>query len=249
MNNNRACPSFPLEDLLNNDCDLHQQVAFEQHVENCLACQQRLADMAAGGQWWTRATTHLSTIDELELPPGTRSWLSDSSRFVVPTIDEPAIPRNSADRHGQIGSTNGRESDWTRILDAPTHPEMLGRIDQFEIESKIGQGGMGIVLKGFDRELNRAVAIKVLSPHLAINGTARKRFAREAESAAAVMHPNVVPIYSVNPSPTRPYIVMQLVSGHSLQSLVPKRVRWTSKTSCACRFRSPPDWQPPTNRA
>lgn len=79
---------------------------------------------------------------------------------------------------------------------------------------------MGIVLKGFDRQLNRAVAIKILSPHLASNGTSRKRFAREAQAAAAVVHPNVIPIYAVKSCETRPYIVMQLVSGHSLQSLV-----------------------------
>ena len=56
---------------------------------------------------------------------------------------------------------------------------------------------MGIVLKGFDTELHRVVAIKVLKPHLAHNGAARRRFAREAQSAAAVVHEHVIPIHDV----------------------------------------------------
>ena len=57
--------------------------------------------------------------------------------------------------------------------------------------------GMGWVLKGFDTALNRYVAIKVLAPHLAASGSARKRFAREARAAAAVVHDNVIAIHGV----------------------------------------------------
>ena len=49
------------------------------------------------------------------------------------------------------------------FLDAPSNPEMLGRLGRYEIERVIGRGGMGVVLKGFDSELNRPVAIKVLA--------------------------------------------------------------------------------------
>ena len=108
-------------------------------------------------------------------------------------------------------------------LDSPSHPELLGRIDEFEIEEKIGQGGMGIVFRGFDRSLNRPVAIKVMSPHLGSNSVARKRFEREARAAAAVVHLNVVPVYRV--STTRkghPYIAMALADGLSLQQHVTK---------------------------
>ena len=105
-------------------------------------------------------------------------------------------------------------------LDEPSHPELLGRIDTFEIEKVIGRGGCGVVYKGFDRELNRPVAIKVLAPHLASNGIARQRFSREARAAAAVVHPNVVPIHGVSAGPERPYIVMSLVNGRSLEAHV-----------------------------
>lgn len=208
--NQQLCNTFELADLLEDDCNIAQQQNIEAHLEHCTYCQSRLTELAADDKLWTQAASHLSTVEQIELPKRLASQLNDSTSFVVPTLSE----------QSPVADAFAGDADWTKILDPPTHPEMLGRIDHFEVDAKIGQGGMGIVLRGFDRELNRAVAIKVLSPHLAINGTARKRFAREAESAAAVMHPNVVPIYSVNKSPTRPYLVMQLVPGHSLQSLV-----------------------------
>ena len=55
---------------------------------------------------------------------------------------------------------------------------------------------MGVVLKAIDKSLDRVVAIKVLAPHLAASGSARKRFAREAKAAAAVLHSNVIAIHS-----------------------------------------------------
>ena len=216
MNKNLACQTFERVDVLADDCDQQTRAEFELHLDSCEACQQRITESAAGEGWWAKTATRLLTIDEIEIPAQIESRLSVSSSVFVPSFETDR-------KHNKItslGSSQESAPDWQRILDPPSHPEMLGRIDQFEIESKIGQGGMGIVLKGFDRDLNRAVAIKVLAPHLASNGTSRKRFAREARAAAAVVHQNVVPIYAVNASDTRPYIVMQLVSGHSLQSLI-----------------------------
>ena len=79
------------------------------------------------------------------------------------------------------------------FLSQASHPEMLGRLGRYDIERVIGTGGMGVVLKAFDTELHRVVAIKVLAQHLASNGSARRRFSREAQAAAAVLHPNVIP--------------------------------------------------------
>jgi serine/threonine protein kinase len=72
----------------------------------------------------------------------------------------------------------------------------------------IGHGGMGVVLKAREPSLDRFVAIKVLAPHLASSKSARKRFAREARAAAAVLHENVIPIYQVAEWEGLPYFVM-----------------------------------------
>ncbi len=102
----------------------------------------------------------------------------------------------------------------------PKHPEMLGRIGQYDIECEVGRGGMGIVFKAYDSKLHRVVAIKTLAPHLAENGTARKRFAQEAIAAAGVIHPNVIAVHGVQDDADSAYMVMPYVDGISLQSLV-----------------------------
>ncbi len=75
---------------------------------------------------------------------------------------------------------------------------------------------MGVVLKGYDRELKRLVAIKALTPHLAHTPLARKRFAREAQAAAAVVNLHVIAIHQVQPNGRLPFLVMPLLTGESL---------------------------------
>jgi tRNA A-37 threonylcarbamoyl transferase component Bud32 len=81
-----------------------------------------------------------------------------------------------------------------------------------------GQGGMALVFVGRDSVLKREVAVKMLSPKLADDSVARKRFTREAQAAAAVSHPNIVNVYHVGELPGReiPYFVMQFVDGPTL---------------------------------
>src|SRR5947209_607125 len=96
-------------------------------------------------------------------------------------------------------------------------PGALGRLGHYEILEVIGRGGMGIVLRAFDEKLHRMVAIKVMAAQLATNATARKRFTREAQAAAAVTHDHIVTIHAVEEGNGLPYLVMQYVSGMSLQ--------------------------------
>ena len=101
---------------------------------------------------------------------------------------------------------------------APTDDDrMLGRWGTYEVVGVVGTGGMGVVLKAFDAALNRYVAIKVLAPHLGSSGAARKRFSREAQASAAVVHDNVIEIYGVAETAGLPYLVMPYVRGPSLQ--------------------------------
>lgn len=112
--------------------------------------------------------------------------------------------------------------EWSEVdftvehLEPSDDPQVLGRLGGYDILEIIGRGGMGVVLKGFDRELKRCVAIKVLAPHLAQSSLAKQRFAREAQAAAAVVHPNVLAIHQVQPNGRLPFLVMPLVAGESL---------------------------------
>jgi serine/threonine protein kinase len=87
----------------------------------------------------------------------------------------------------------------------------------------LGQGGMGLVYLARDPALKRLVAVKVLSPVLARDETARLRFAREAETMAAMSHPNIVSVYQVGELPRSgtSYFVMQYISGKTLSDVFP----------------------------
>ena len=95
---------------------------------------------------------------------------------------------------------------------------------QIQVIKELGAGGMGTVFLGRDPALKRLVAIKVLNPDLASDEAARLRFAREAEAAAAVAHPNVVSIFQVGalPRSKASYFVMQFIEGHTLSEEFPQ---------------------------
>jgi serine/threonine protein kinase len=109
-----------------------------------------------------------------------------------------------------------------RFLTPSAKPGHLGLLGHYEVLGVIGKGGFGIVLKGFDERLHRVVAIKVLSPAFAANGSARKRFIREARAAAAVKNEHVVGIYDVQENAEPPYLVMECIDGISLQDKIDK---------------------------
>jgi serine/threonine-protein kinase len=88
--------------------------------------------------------------------------------------------------------------------------------DQYLIEAEIGRGGMAAVFRALDLRLHRHVAIKALPPELAFNNDVRTRFLREAQTAAQLSHPNIVPIYSVDERGGVVYFVMALIEGESL---------------------------------
>ena len=126
----------------------------------------------------------------------------------------------AADAHLGASKAASGGDVWLDFLAPSDDPRSLGRLGPYEVLSVIGQGGMGIVLKAFDSALDRAVALKVLAPQLAASGAARRRFAREARAAAAVVHEHVVAIHAVNTWRGLPYLVMQHVPGHSLQERI-----------------------------
>ena len=120
----------------------------------------------------------------------------------------------------QVESTVGLENELDRLLDPTDDPEMLGRFGGYEISGVVGQGGMGIVMKGWDVSLNRFVAIKVLKPAFGSTSAGRQRFEREAQAAAAVVHENVIAIHGVDKWNGTPYLVMPYIKGESLQQRI-----------------------------
>jgi serine/threonine-protein kinase len=92
----------------------------------------------------------------------------------------------------------------------------------YEIDSEIGRGGMGIVYCAKDKRLKRNVAIKLLPPELAFRTDIRSRFLREAETAAQLSHPNIVPIYNVEERDNLVYFIMAFIAGDNLATRLQK---------------------------
>src|SRR6516165_5194700 len=117
---------------------------------------------------------------------------------------------------------NGQMDMDLGFLTPTDKTDALGRLGHYDILDIIGRGGMGIVLRAFDEKLHRVVAIKVMATQLATNAAARKRFSREAQAQAALSHDHVVTIHAVEEANGLPYLVMQYVSGMSLQERLDK---------------------------
>ena len=100
---------------------------------------------------------------------------------------------------------------------------MIGRnIAHYEILDTLGQGGMGVVYKARDRQLERLVAVKVLTPDRVANSERKVRFVQEAKAASALNHPNIVTIYNIGNEDGVDFIAMEFVAGRTLDRVIPR---------------------------
>ncbi|MBC8089810.1 MAG: protein kinase [Phycisphaerae bacterium] len=113
------------------------------------------------------------------------------------------------------GATHAAHLD---ALDAAALRERIQKAvaGSYTIESEIGRGGMAVVYAARDTKLRRIVALKVLPPDLAFRADVRARFVREAQTAAGLNHPNIVPIYAVDERDGMVYFAMSLINGETL---------------------------------
>jgi eukaryotic-like serine/threonine-protein kinase len=206
-------PPDRLRQLLTSELAPPEQEELTAHLDDCPACQRALEEQAGADPALLNAAGALK-------------------RTVL--AEEPTLRRVLDSLEGGLGLTllyrADRRPSWVQsVLRPATAPDMIGRLDGYEVAEVLGQGGMGLVLRAFDPALKRPVAIKVLSPELAGDAVARQRFAREAQSAAGVRHAHVIAIHSVSESDGLPYLVMEYASGGSLQDYLDTH--------------GPPDWR------
>jgi len=114
-----------------------------------------------------------------------------------------------------------------------TDSALLDRLAQalapaYEMEGELGRGGMAIVYRARDVRLKRSVAVKLLPPELGFRADIRSRFLREAEMAARLNHPNIVPIYTVDERDGLVYFVMALVRGGSVGDRLKRGERFSA---------------------
>src|SRR5438093_10890036 len=98
---------------------------------------------------------------------------------------------------------------------------MIGQtLGDYRIESKLGEGGMGVVYKARDTHLDRPVAIKVLPPERVADPERKRRFVQEAKAASALNHPNIVHIYDIDTADGVEFIAMEFVEGRTLNETI-----------------------------
>ncbi len=99
---------------------------------------------------------------------------------------------------------------------------MIGQtLSRYKITGMLGEGGMGVVYRAEDPELGREVALKLLPAEMADNPERLERFRREAKAVAAINHPNIVTIHSIESIETTHFLTMELVEGESLDRIIP----------------------------
>lgn len=120
---------------------------------------------------------------------------------------------HGAEKHCLIDGAALLEGDDPRI------GKLVG--GRYHLDAVLGEGGMATVFRAHHTVINRVVAVKLLHPHIARDPRIRERFAREARSAAAIAHPNVIEIYDFGDTEDGvPFLVMELLEGDSLRKLV-----------------------------
>lgn len=164
------------------------------HLESCATCRAKFDSICADASWWHDSS---STLRLIQTESGVFKSSERNTTSLPETKSSPLVVISGLKPTKEAGA--------------------LGELGEYIVREVIGYGGMGTVLKAWDKRLSRVVAIKVLHPHLAMSSAARVRFAREAQAVASISHPNVVPIHDVADDNSQPYIVMGYVQGGSLQ--------------------------------
>ncbi len=207
-----GCPStLDLQRLLRGQLADSEADLVHRHVEQCVTCQRTLAGVRApgGSADPARAT---DTGPETTPPPAPVGPLDDMTPLS-------AFATVADQRQG-----GGAESlDVRALLGPPQGPGEMGRLGPYRVFGVLGAGGMGVVFRAEDPQLQRPVALKVISPRLADSAVARERFLREARTAAAVVHDHIMPVYQVGEDRGVPFLALPLLPGETLEDRLRRR--------------------------
>jgi serine/threonine protein kinase len=126
------------------------------------------------------------------------------------------------DVSGGVGARAASEQGATAVIERDEILPLLleATLGEYDIYGLLGKGGMATVYLALDLALNRKVAIKVMSPQMLMGDDAIARFKREAQTAANLQHPNVIPIYAVKQTERLVFFVMKYIEGRPLDAII-----------------------------
>jgi eukaryotic-like serine/threonine-protein kinase len=140
--------------------------------------------------------------------------LEERGRYLTQACTDPAI---RAEVERMLENTADLSS---ATMEAAKPLDPGSRLGSYQVENKLGAGGMGWVYRALDLRLNRPAALKVLPRERAPTDAARRRFVREAEAASALNHPNIVTIYEIGRHEDIDFIAMELIPGKTLHDVI-----------------------------
>ena len=159
----------------------------------------------------------------LEQPPGNRKLFLDGACGGDEELSrEVETLLKAHEREGGLLSSPA----LVAATEKPAGPEhsLVGQsLSHYQILSRLGEGGMGIVYKARDQHLDRFVALKVLPPGLVADPDRKRRFVQEAKAASALNHPNIITIHDISSDNGIDFIVMEYIDGKTLGQLIPRR--------------------------
>ncbi len=222
-------------------CSEAEALAFEEHLKECEGCFRTLQALPAldtlieamhtpiPGDFSSRQEAIGRFIQRLkELHPATQASANDD------TMTTSASSADRAARDPLAGALGATTTDGLKksaantsgvnaaesyaFLAPPERPDEIGRLGPYRIQKVLGSGGMGVVFQAEDPHLQRMVALKAMLPTYISGTAAKKRFLREARTAASIKHHHIVTIHQVGEDRGTPYLAMEFLEGESLEA-------------------------------
>ena len=190
--------------MLDGQVSRAQLLKLRAHIADCERCQQMLEQLTED-HGMPAVRSQSPTRAAIDREPALRRQMVALKQFRPPqeTVAAASVKVKVRD-----------------VLEPPLQDGDRGSIGTYRVLGELGRGGMGVVFLGFDEELQRRVAIKVLRPDC-LSPAMRARFLREARAAAGLQHKNVVPVYEVSESASGiPYLVMPVVNGQTVRQRI-----------------------------
>jgi serine/threonine protein kinase/DNA-directed RNA polymerase subunit RPC12/RpoP len=147
------------------------------------------------------------------------SW-SEPTRDFSGAPESATLPPRDARSPTPVQVPAGLSPEYYDFLAPAQDPGELGRLGPYRVLGVLGTGGMGVVFRAQDPQLERPVALKVMLPALAASPSAKQRFLREARAAAALDDDHIVQIYQVGEDRGIPFLAMQFLKGETLDALL-----------------------------
>ena len=232
----KTCPDDEtLQNLLLGRLSVPEFESWESHLLACENCARRASSLN-GVDSFTKA---IKSPSKLELEPASvealvKRGLQIFEETRAQSSDETAEFEGdtaTGDHSSKTESSDAAPS--LSFLDAAHDASELGRLGGYRILRLLGQGGMGMVFLAEEEALHRQVALKVMSPSLSGNESARLRFLREARAMAAVVNDHIVPIHQVGEHNQIPFLAMPLLEGESLGDCLKREGKLSLAQACS----------------